>query len=612
MARRGNLGTVRLQAVVIPAAIAGIVVVTHLAVAVAGGSAAFSGGFFDGDSFLRVMRIIHLLDTGAWFDSVFHRANAPFGFETHWTRPFDLLMIALAAPLMPFLGVAKAVHAAGVGVSPLLHGAMAVTLMWAVTPLLGRIGAVLAAVITVAQLGIMKLTAFGVADHHAAFLLLSVLTLGFTVRALGGGGGAFAAGMAAALGLWVGPETLLFLALCLGVLGLAWVAGDEAGARRNVRFALGLSVGTAAALLIERGMAGLAVVEYDRISVVHLTLSVLLLGVWLAVSWIERTGRWPAGVVARLTLGVGAAAVVAVAMLVLYPKFLHGPEADIDAALFPVLDTIHEYWPLGDLANMLGYVGTALIAFPMLAWRLWTERRGANRWGWVLLAAGAGVYVGLAIDWIRWAPYAGIFLAVGLADLMVAVDQALTARMAMAARVPAKILVFLALVLGPLVAGGLLAGDREAAEPACPLPALTRHLAGEDSRTILAAANFGPRILYETRHRVIPTVHHRNQDGLLDSIRIFRAADDGEALDGIRQRGVDWILLCPGYTGNHYVRDGDGDGHFYRRLQAGTLPGWVAEVQLPEALAERFRLFAVNSPRGAAVPALPPSTGGSP
>jgi hypothetical protein len=602
-------GHERLTGISTLAAVAGFVVVAHLAVAVAGGSTAFSGGFFDGDSFMRVMRVARLLDTGAWFDSVFHRANAPFGFETHWTRPFDLLMVVLAAPLMPFLGVAGAVHAAGVVVSPLLHGAMAAALVWAVTPLLGRIGAVVAAMVSVAQLGIMKLTAFGVADHHAAFLLLTVLTLGFMIRALGGTGGAFAAGVAAALGLWVGPEMLLFVALCLGVLGLAWVAGDGAGARRNTRFALGLALGTAAALLIERG-GGLATVEYDRISLVHLTLAVLLLGVWRAVSAIERMR--PVGVVARLALGMAAAATVAVVMLLLYPKFLHGPEADIDAALFPVLDTIHEYWPLGDLANLLGYVGTALFAFPMLAWRLWAERRGPKAWAWGLIAAGACVYVGLAIDWIRWAPYAGIFLSVALADLMVMVDLALTARMAMAARVPAKILVFLSIVLGPLVAGGLLAEEHKITGPACPLPALTRHLAGEDSRTILAAANFGPRILYETGHRVIATVHHRNEDGLLDSIRLLRAAEDAEALRRVRRRGIDWILLCPGYTGNHYTRDGDGDGHFYRRLEKGVLPAWLAEVPLPEPLAERFRLFAVSLPRGAAIPALPPSTGGNP
>ena len=602
----------RFHAALILAAIAGFVVAAHLAVAVAGGSAAFSGGFFDGDSFMRVMRITHLLDTGAWFDSVFHRANAPFGFETHWTRPFDLLVGVLAAPLMPFLGVAKGVHAAGVVVSPLLHGALAVALVWAVTPLLGRMGAVIAAMVTVAQLGIMKLAAFGVADHHAAFLFLTVLILGFVVRSLGGTGGAFAAGMAAALGLWVGPEMLLFVALCLGVLGLAWVGGDGAGARRNLRFALGLTLGTAAALPIERGVAGLAAVEYDRISLVHLTLAVLLLGVWLAISLLERKGRRPSGIAARLALGVGAAAMVAVAMVLLYPKFLHGPEADIDAALFPVLDTIHEYWPLGDLANLLGYVGAALFAFPMLGWCLWRERRGANPWAWVLLAAGAVVYVGLAVDWIRWAPYAGIFLSVALADLLVAVDRALTAPMTMAARIPAKIVVFLSLVLGPLVAGGLLAGEGETDRPACPLPALTRHLAGEDGRTILAAANYGPRILYETGHRVIATVHHRNQDGLLDSIRLFRAADDGEALRRVRRRRIDWVLLCPGYAGNHYVRDGDGDGLFYRRLERGALPGWLTEVPLPEVPGRRFRLFAVNLPRGAAVPALPPSTGGSP
>ena len=579
-------------------AVAALVIVVHAVIDVTGGSPAWRGGFFDGDSYMRVMRVNRLIETGGWFDSSFPRANAPFGFDSHWTRPFDVLLIGLAAPLAPFIGFAEAVHVAGVVVSPLLHIALALVLMWAAAPLIGRIGGAIAAIVTVTQLGLMKLTAFGVADHHAAFILITAVVLGFTVRALASTG-ALAAGLFAAAGLWVGPEFLLFLALVLAVLGLAWVAGGGAGSGPNLRFATGLAAGTALALAMERGIGGFAAVEYDRISVVHLTLAALVLAAWSAIALVERMGRGPGGPAGRLAVGTVAAVAVGTVLLILFPRFLHGPEADIGATLFPVLDTIHEYRPLGDATNLLGYVGGALFALPVLARRLWCERHGPRLWAWVLVAAATLVYVGLTVDWIRWAPYAGLFLALGLANLLVTADRAMTARMALAARIPAKIAVFVLVVLGPIALGGAIAPGKEKAV-ACPLEAMTGFLAegpwGTEGRTVLTAANFGPRILYETPHRVIATVHHRNEDGLLDSIRILRAATDEEALKEIRRRGIDVIILCPGYPGNHYARPDDGVGVFHGRLLGGHAIDWIREEPLPADLAARFRLFTFTRP----------------
>ena len=171
------------------------------------------GAFADGDSYAHLVRALQLVETGDWFDSGFPRANAPFGDTLHWTRLFDVILIALAMSLTPVLEFADALFWAGVMVSPLLHVSAALALVWATIPVLGRTGATAAGALTSVQLGILNFATVGHADHHMLFALISVLALGFVFRSLTAvdfrRGDALAAGLLLAAGLWVGPETLV-------------------------------------------------------------------------------------------------------------------------------------------------------------------------------------------------------------------------------------------------------------------------------------------------------------------------------------------------------------------------------------------------------------------
>ncbi|HIJ46146.1 MAG TPA: hypothetical protein HPP50_08345, partial [Rhodospirillaceae bacterium] len=68
-------------------AVAGFVVFIHAVWLLAGDGAVNHGGLADGDSYLRLLRVTRLVETGDWFDSGFPRINAPFGGSLHWTRP---------------------------------------------------------------------------------------------------------------------------------------------------------------------------------------------------------------------------------------------------------------------------------------------------------------------------------------------------------------------------------------------------------------------------------------------------------------------------------------------------------------------------------------------
>ena len=607
------------------AAVASFIALIHVAWWFVGDTIVVNGNLFDGDSYARLVRVERLVETGGWFDSSLPRANAPFGGSLHWTRPFDVMLIALAMPLEPLLGFKQALFWSGAMISPLLHVLVAMATLWASLPLLGRAGAAIAGALTAAQFGILGYATVGHADHHMLFALLAVGAFGFTVRALlaaeNGGRPAFWAGVVLAAGFWVGTEAQVTIALCVLAAGLAWVAGVPESPRTNQRLALGLALGVALALFAERGPAGYLDVQYDRLSIVHLTSVVLLLAFWSGVAAFagrgeDRPGSPGARLGMRLGAGVlGAAAVVGVTG-VLFPEVLVGPIDQYDPELRAIHATVPEFAPIADVPHFLILLGTVVFAAPWAAWRLREAWPHPKFWAWFLFAAALAVYMAFAVSWVRWSLYAGLVLSVFLADLMVAADAAIDRRFVLPRRLLVKIAAMLILAAGPLVAGvaGVRGGTSASAtapedtvsvagDPRpCPLQAMSRQLNappwGTRPRTILASANFGAELLYRTPHKVLGTFHHPNTPGILDSVRILGGAEESATLALIRKRKIDLILICLHSGRAGYIKGRDDEGILYRRLEDGNLPGWLREIEVPGNLGRAFRLFEVAPASG--------------
>ncbi len=586
------------------------VAVVHVGWWFFGDSVVAAGGFYDGDSYMRLLRVERLIETGAWFDSSIPRANWPYGASLHWTRLFDVILIALALPLAPVIGLGKALFWSGMIVSPILHVLTGIALAWAAWPILGRAGAIVAGALTATQLGVVGYAVAGHADHHVLFGLFAVIAFGATVRVLmdldRAGKYARWAGFALGAGLWVGPEAQIIAVLCLTAVALHWVVeGDAKGVViGNLRLMFGLAVAVALALLIERGVGGFLDVEYDRVSVVHLTPAVLVLAFWEAVATAGRRDWTLKSPGARLAAGAAAAAAVIAITWALFPKVVRGPIADVDP-IWQMIDAgVGEAIGVGDTARFLLYMGAVLFAGPWALWRLKQEWPGRVGWAWALLSGVIAIYVAFAYGWIRWSLYAGLFMMVALADLVMWVDSAVDRRFAGAQRIFVKTGAMMALIVGPVIAAaGLQAGlgkEEAGATPSCPVQAMARQLNGppwaDHPRTILASVNFGPEILYRTKHRVLTTIHHRSYKGFFDAVGILGGIDEAEILDLIGKRQVDLILICPGSAHDRYfIADGGGDV-LYRRLERGELPGWLAEVPLPADLGVSFKLFRVSPP----------------
>ena len=584
-----------------------------------GDGVAQGGGFTDGDSYTWLIRVERLLETGAWFDNSLPRFNAPFGMTIHWTRPLDVLLIGLSLPLVPALGWGKALYGAGVAISPLLHVLTALALAWAAAPVLGRWGAVIAGALTATESGVLAFAMAGRADHHMLFALIAVLALGALIRALAGpgendgngsepgdkNGGKHAtmAGLLLALGIWVGPEMLLLAGLGMAVAGLKWVACEDGSRRLNVRLAAGLALGLAAAMVLERGAEGFFGVEYDRISVVQLTPMVLIWGFWWAVSTFQRRGLLdvPAR---RLGAGISGAVLVIGISLILFPRIPEGPMAGADPEWFAIWARISESGSIDDVPHFLLYAGSVVFAGPWAVWWMVRAWPGKDRWPWFLIMAATLVFTVAGVLWLRWVLYAGLFLAIIVAGLILDADRALDKRFVFPTRVVVKVGVILVLAIGPLAAGagavyGMNGAGREKSAGACPVRDLARFLDrppwNDRSRVIVASGNFGPELVYRTRHRAVASVYHRNDKGMLAGRAILAGRDEGAVRDLIRERRVDLVLLCPGSSHDGYFLENGGES-LYRRLERGDLPGWISEIALTAGLKGRFRLFQVSPP----------------
>ena len=617
MENRGQTERTETNGMAVPAILAVLAAVAfvHAAWWLIGDSVVAYGNLVDSDGYARLIRIQRLIDTAAWFDVSLPRADWPYGGSLHWTRPLDVILIVMALPGAALVGFDAALYWAGVLIGPLLHGLAALVVMWAARPLCGPGASLVAGLLAAIPFGVLGYATVGHADHHMLVGLLSVAAFGFTVRALIGDGDgdgvaqAFRAGLVLAFGIWVGTEVQVTAGLCFGVLALQWAVDGGDRLDVNRRIALGLMVGLAAALVVERGLNALDV-QYDRLSIVHLTLAVLVFGFWAVMG---RFKRHLTGTERKLAAGAGGAAIIVAVMVSLFPKVLLSPLQDVAPVLLKVFASVAEYAPVSDAWHFLVYAGGVVLALPYAVRMALEPQQGPQRWGWLLLAASLGVYTLFAVQWIRWSLYVGLFGAIALAHLLEKADVSLDG-LRPGLRTLGKAAVLGLIAIGPFTIG--MAGmanpiGETAAKPPdavnagdgdprpCPVQAASRFLNrppwGDRPRMILTSANDGAELLYRTPHRVMGTLHHPNARGIVDSIRILGSIDGGgvgeeKTLALMRARQVDLVLVCRNWGGGAYRADGRS---LFERLLKGDAPGWLKEISLPEGLGRAFLLYKV-------------------
>jgi hypothetical protein len=575
---------------------------------------ALEGRLLDVDGYTHLVRAQELADGGGWYDTTIDRSNAPFGTPMHWTRPFDLALLAGAYAGAPFAGFHAALFWWGVFLPAVLQLLCALLLVWAVAPLLDDVARLFVGVVFVFQLGVSSYAMAGRPDHHLLLLTGFLWMLGLTLRLLLRPFDrrlALWAGVAAGVGLWLSIELLLpLLAVCGGLL-LAWVLSGGDRARAALWHAAGVTLAVAAALAVERPPSQWGVVEFDRLSVVCLLPPLLALVFWSVVRALERGAGGALPPRRRLRwalLALGAAISIGAAA---FARGFFGSSMYKDPQTQLFFSTISENQPLlpRDLATLgrcllaLGSVAVALAVLP----RVLRRSAGPRREAWLFVTLALLVTTASALALSRLAYYPEILATLPVAWALGAALEALGRVASTGARIALRTLAAGAILIGPLALGAAAsaaaahgaataAGGDGAGAPDehCAMQPLIELLTrpdalGDRTHVILTHPTYGPELMYRTPHAVVGSPDHRNQGGIHDCVAFFRTSDEAEARAIVERRGVDVVIACRPWLAEEARRNGAAS--MAARLDRGELPDWLVPTTWPPEIAEDFMIL---------------------
>ena len=567
------------------------------------------GRIHEGDSYTWQALVEGWWETGRWSPEV-PSHNAPYGLETHLTRPFAAVVLGLAQPLGLYLSPRDATRVAGKLSGPVLHVLTAVTVAWGAGALLGPGGALLA--VSGFLLILSSRVQFGVLafDHHALHLFLTTLTMALLLRHAVGddrrGCLAGAAGAVAGVGIWSGVEMLIPAAIGGVALGLAWVAwGGQSRARGLWLYALGMAMALTLALVLERPPRewGLAL---DRISGTHVLLASFGAGSAGMIGWLQkhRPNIASAQRFGAVALVSGGAAVV---MWAVVPDFFLGPYGTVDSV-------VHDEHHLGRMprssgavvrfAAMPGLLGYHLCLVSLVAFGTWRGLRvPLKREAWMVVAVGASVGAAFAFLHFRLVQHYEIFASIALGGAAVGLGRLVWRKVPAGVRF-AGVPLALFVVMSPYV--GLMVGQRwgqDSVHPFlqdlwqdgdCDWSALGRALArlpgGSSAGNIVTYANVGPELADISGLSVVATGCHCNAEGMRDARAILLSTSDVARVVAER-REVEFVVQCPsvrGWQGHDWYIEWSGPDGLYARLARGDPPDWLRRVPASELGVEGF------------------------
>jgi hypothetical protein len=563
----------------------------------------------DSDCYMRLVRVSELYHSGGWYDTIISRSNAPYGESSHWSRPFDVLLMAGAVPLSLFTDFETALFWWGVIISPVLMIGAIVALQWSSRPILEEDGPFLAGFIFVFQMIIFTYFQPGRPDHHSLILLLFILSIGFALRMILRPFNAFlcyTAGAVGALAVWVSVESMLSILIIIAALGVLWILKDADFTKKGLHYSLLLFVFTFISMYLERPRHDLTTQQFDGVSIVHLGILGFIAAFWLINSILGRNRVLFQRTSHRFSFVLAGTAAVALMTLLCFPKFYKGPMANVDPRIIPIwLSKVNEVQPLFSRSDPLTIPLQLIISFVLsmffLFYLILRKKRNENWVCWIFILFAAAVFFLISIYQVRWIAYAQILLIIPMTAFMVLLRQMgpKTGFLKTLKNVSIVMVFSLGLLLLSLLADEIITkGDSDKDRQKIPLIKMCKYLDEgakwqRQSLRILTYVDFGAEILYRTRHEVIGTPYHRNSEGILDTYDIITADTDQRALEIIQKRGIDLILLYQKSNESRFYSKPAQTSTFYRRLREGKVPNWLRNVELPCDLSSSFLLFEI-------------------
>ncbi|WP_448191445.1 hypothetical protein [Azospirillum sp. sgz301742] len=590
--------------------VAGVVLAVQVFLVMTGMVPGLQGGAIrllsDPDAYTHALRVLELWGGGPWFDTALHVIHPPEGLPLHWTRAFDLSVLAVAVPLKALTGweAREVLLAVGLYLPPAVMVAVAIGLRRHSRPFVSRAASMLIVPVLIMSWEWLASFRLGILDHNLLILGGFAVAYAAVFRSLTGAPGARPgwAGLAAGLALWAAaPEGGVVLALGLGVLLSAWIIGG-ADLRAARRFADAALVTAAVALAVERVPADWLSVENDRLSVIHvgaiLVIALALRGLMLA------EGRFgPRSVSARF----GAAALVfglaAVAGVLALPAWQ--PLADTGPyARMLVVPNEYAYSLATPNERVQFTVGPGESLPPLLYLLVLLRDPQRRTWAFAHAAPIAAMLAGCFLT-SRLSPYLQIACAVPWM-LMVRDVWAAVGRSPLRPAPVAATALAVALLVWPYPLAAAQYGIGKLAFPAKPntdrlcrfeeLAEGLDRLLPDRSGVVATSMHAGPQFAFETGRPVIAGPYHRAEAALRD-YHTFFFEDPNRAAEVAQRLGVTALVLCSRevmpMSGLAQHRDA-----VMVAMMRRELPPWLRRVQLPPELAQKYRVFVVAPPAG--------------
>ena len=563
----------------------------------------------DSDCYMHLIRASDLYHHGQWYDPVWIKSNAPFGEPLHWSRPFDVLLLAGAIPGSVFVDFETALFWWGVVLSPFLLILALIALNWASRPVLSKDGTFFVIFLFLFQAMVLTCFQAGRPDHHSLLALFFILNIGFVLRLIARPfkkSVCYWAGAIGAMSIWISVESMVPICVTISVLGLLWILKRDEFLRKNIHYTLALFFFCCLFLMAERPYHNLMLVKYDSISIVYACILGLITLFWLAASILENTTKLVERKGIRLGCGFIGGAFIAFVVWLLFPKLYQGPFADVDPRIITVwFNKTSEIQSLLSREVSLGIsvqlIGTAIVSFAFLFYVLFRRKEAVHRNAWIYMAVSGILFILVSIYQVRWAIYPYVILSIVMTELLCRLRKDNGGQETNYWQTIRNITITFLFIVGFLGAG-LLADEmfrkqdmnnKPQSPPLIPICKFLDEFQTNDMLQILADPFDGGEILYRTNCAVVATPNTYGQ-GLLDTYDIMTAKTDDVAFKIFQNRRTDMILLCPKSNESTVYSKPDRTDIFYRRLCDGHMPDWLKKVELPENLTEDFLLFEVT------------------
>lgn len=558
----------------------------------------------DTDTYMRLVRVEQLAETGNWYDSVIHRSNYPYGDELHWTRLLDMILLAGAYLITPFQGFDKGLLTFGIIISPLLGICCILALLRVTESVINKNAQRLLMLIFIAQPILLQVFLMGRPDHHGLIILLFVLMLGCLYKIAEqskNNNYVLFCGFIAALSLWVSIENIFVVIMVFITVGILWLIHGEDYAHKLLRFSLSTFCFCIFFLLIERPLSTLFVIEYDKISIVHIFVLMLSVIATYFLTLIKSKALF--NKIIKLTLILIYLGLV---LWVIFPVFYQGPMAEVNKAIYPIwLNKVSETQSLWttELSNRIIIIGQTSLFVMYLIYLVASKRFQSQLTFLLPLICGFVIFLPLTVYMIRMSYYFEIIIILLLAvflDDIIAQINLLKKRDLTKSLI--RVLVIIIFVLGlPGLGIFLNALSNNSLENDTKIPDIKElstylnnyQINHPDAKTILTLLDFGPELLYRTNYNTISTPYHRNDQGILFNYEVMAAESTEQVQKMLKERSVDLLILCPKSVEKLFYKKTTENSTFYEQLISGKKPAYLEEVDLSNELKDSFIVYQI-------------------